>query len=101
MSALVIDGGRPLRGAVTVEGNKNAALPILAACLLTRETCVLENVPRIRDVSAMCELLEGLGARVQGKGTSTLEVCSLIARSAASPEIAASGSRYSSVQPSV
>jgi UDP-N-acetylglucosamine 1-carboxyvinyltransferase len=75
MSALVIEGGRALRGAVTVEGNKNAALPILAACLLTRETCVLDNVPRIRDVSAMCELLEGLGARVQGKGTSTLEVC--------------------------
>ena len=81
MSALVIDGGRPLRGAVTVEGNKNAALPILAACLLTRETCVLENVPRIRDVSAMCELLEGLGARVQGKSTSTLEVCCAEVRS--------------------
>ena len=74
MAALVVEGGRPLRGAVTVEGNKNAALPILAGCLLTREECVLDNVPRIRDVSAMCELLEGLGATVEGKGTSTLRV---------------------------
>jgi UDP-N-acetylglucosamine 1-carboxyvinyltransferase len=81
MSALVVEGGHALSGVVTVEGNKNAALPILAACLLTREPCVLENVPRIRDVSAMCELLEGLGARVQGKGTSTLEVCCAEVRS--------------------
>jgi UDP-N-acetylglucosamine 1-carboxyvinyltransferase len=74
MAALVVEGGRPLSGVVTVEGNKNAALPILAACLLTREPCVLENVPRIRDVVAMCQLLEGLGARVEGVGTSTLSV---------------------------
>jgi UDP-N-acetylglucosamine 1-carboxyvinyltransferase len=74
MAALIVEGGRPLSGVVTVEGNKNAALPILAACLLTREPCVLENVPRIRDVVAMCQLLEGLGARVEGVGTSTLHV---------------------------
>jgi UDP-N-acetylglucosamine 1-carboxyvinyltransferase len=74
MAALVVEGGRPLAGVVTVEGNKNAALPILAACLLTREPCVLENVPRIRDVVAMCQLLEGTGARVEGSGTSTLHV---------------------------
>ena len=66
MAALVVEGGPALNGVVTVEGNKNAALPILAACLLTREPCVLENVPRIRDVVAMCQLLEGLGARVEG-----------------------------------
>jgi UDP-N-acetylglucosamine 1-carboxyvinyltransferase len=74
MAALVVEGGQPLAGVVTVEGNKNAALPILAACLLTREPCVLENVPRIRDVFAMCELLLGLGARVEGVGSSTLRV---------------------------
>lgn len=74
MSALVIEGGRPLSGSVTVEGNKNAALPILAACLLSPEECVLENVPRIRDVEAMCRLLEGLGAHVEGIGTGTLRV---------------------------
>jgi UDP-N-acetylglucosamine 1-carboxyvinyltransferase len=74
MAALVVEGGHALSGTVTVEGNKNAALPILAACLLTREPCVLENVPRIRDVRAMCELLEGLGARVEGAGTGVLTV---------------------------
>ena len=47
MSTLVIEGGRPLSGSVEVEGNKNAALPLLAACLLTTEECILHNVPRI------------------------------------------------------
>jgi UDP-N-acetylglucosamine 1-carboxyvinyltransferase len=74
MAGLVVEGGRRLSGVIEVEGNKNAALPILAACLLTSEECVLENVPRIRDVEAMCRLLEGLGAAVEGAGTSTLRV---------------------------
>ena len=74
MSRLVVEGGRPLCGVVEVEGNKNAALPLLAACLLTREECVLENAPRIRDVEAMCRLLQSLGAEVDGIGTSTLRV---------------------------
>ena len=74
MAALVVEGGRRLSGVVEVEGNKNAALPILAACLLTSEECVLENAPRIRDVEAMCRLLQGLGAEVAGIGTSTLRV---------------------------
>jgi UDP-N-acetylglucosamine 1-carboxyvinyltransferase len=74
MSRLVVEGGRRLGGAVEVEGNKNAALPLLAACLLTSEECVLENVPRIRDVETMSRLLEGLGAEVDGIGTSRLRV---------------------------
>jgi UDP-N-acetylglucosamine 1-carboxyvinyltransferase len=74
MSRLVVEGGRRLCGAVEVAGNKNAALPLLAACLLTSEECVLENVPRIRDVEAMCRLLQGLGADVEGVGSATLRV---------------------------
>jgi UDP-N-acetylglucosamine 1-carboxyvinyltransferase len=74
MSRLVVEGGRRLCGAVAVEGNKNAALPLLAACLLTSEECVLENVPRIRDVEAMCRLLQGLGAEVEGIGSARLRV---------------------------
>ncbi|MCX6553143.1 MAG: UDP-N-acetylglucosamine 1-carboxyvinyltransferase [Acidobacteria bacterium] len=57
-----------------VEGNKNAALPLLAACLLTEDTCVLTNVPRIRDVGVMIDLLRDLGAEVEGDGTSTVRV---------------------------
>ncbi len=62
MSTLMIEGGRRLSGRVAVEGNKNSALPLLAACLLTDEECVLTNVPRIRDVEVMADLLTGLGA---------------------------------------
>jgi UDP-N-acetylglucosamine 1-carboxyvinyltransferase len=74
MSDLVIRGGRRLGGRVAVEGNKNAALPLLAACLLTAETCELHNVPRIRDVTVMIELLRSLGAHVEGDGTPTVRV---------------------------
>ena len=74
MSTLLIEGGRPLSGSVEVEGNKNAALPLLAACLLTTEECVLHNVPRISDVEVMARLLLDLGAEVEGIGGPTLRV---------------------------
>jgi UDP-N-acetylglucosamine 1-carboxyvinyltransferase len=71
---LLIEGGHRLSGAVDVEGNKNAALPLLAACLLTTEECVLTNVPRIKDVDSMTQLLVDLGATVEGVGTTTLRI---------------------------
>ena len=74
MAYLVVRGGARLSGEVAVDGNKNAALPLLAACVLTAETCELRNVPQIRDVSVMVELLRSLGAQVEGVGTSTLRV---------------------------
>jgi UDP-N-acetylglucosamine 1-carboxyvinyltransferase len=74
MAHLVVRGGTRLAGRVTVGGNKNAALPLLAACLLTSETCELRNVPQIRDVAVMIQLLRSLGATVEGEGTSTLRV---------------------------
>lgn len=74
MSTLVIEGGVRLGGRLDVEGNKNAALPLLAACLLTRETCVLTNMPRIADVEVMARLLLDLGAEVEGIGSTTLRV---------------------------
>jgi UDP-N-acetylglucosamine 1-carboxyvinyltransferase len=74
MSILLIEGGRRLSGAVEVEGNKNAALPLLAACLLTTDECVLTNMPRIKDVEVMAQLLVDLGARVEGLGTTTVRV---------------------------
>src|SRR2546427_11835565 len=64
MEKLVIEGGYPLSGTVVPAGNKNAALPILAASLLTEEELVIGNVPRIRDVDAMLALLEVLGVKV-------------------------------------
>ncbi len=74
MSTLLIEGGHRLEGHIFVEGNKNAALPLLAACLLTDEECVLTNVPRIGDVEVMARLLIDLGAEVEGLGTTTLRV---------------------------
>ena len=65
---LVIQGQRPLHGNVRVGGSKNAADYALAACLLTGEECVLENVPNIEDVRLMARILEALGARVRNEG---------------------------------
>ncbi|MFN2611767.1 MAG: UDP-N-acetylglucosamine 1-carboxyvinyltransferase [Solirubrobacterales bacterium] len=64
MEKFVIKGGTPLSGEITAAGNKNAALPILAACLLTDEELRISNVPRIRDVESMLALLERLGVKV-------------------------------------
>jgi UDP-N-acetylglucosamine 1-carboxyvinyltransferase len=65
MEKFIIEGGTPLSGTVVPAGNKNAALPALAASLLTREEVVLRNVPRIRDVEAMLELLLLLGVKAE------------------------------------
>lgn len=64
MDQFIIEGGHPLRGMVTPAGNKNAALPLLAACLLTAEPVVLRNIPRIGDVETMRQLIGGAGATV-------------------------------------
>jgi UDP-N-acetylglucosamine 1-carboxyvinyltransferase len=71
---LVIEGGQPLSGSITPAGNKNAALPCIAAALLTDEDVVLENVPRIRDVDAMLALLENLGVNVEWLAENELKI---------------------------
>ena len=70
----VIQGGQPLSGRIRAAGNKNAALPNLAACLLTTEPVVLHNVPRIRDVETMMALIAGLGAEVEWIGENEVRV---------------------------
>jgi UDP-N-acetylglucosamine 1-carboxyvinyltransferase len=74
MEKFIIEGGTPLSGTVLPAGNKNAALPALAASLLTREEVVLRNVPRIRDVEAMVELLVLLGAQAEWRDENTIAV---------------------------
>lgn len=71
MDRLLIRGGRPLSGVVKPSGNKNAALPLLAACLLTEEPVTLHNVPAIGDVRTMAELLSGVGVAVEVLDTHT------------------------------
>jgi UDP-N-acetylglucosamine 1-carboxyvinyltransferase len=65
MPKFVVEGGRPLNGTIRPAGNKNAALPIIAATLLTEDEVVLENVPNIRDVRTLLELITVLGAEVE------------------------------------
>ncbi|MBM2826155.1 MAG: murA1 [Dehalococcoidia bacterium] len=70
----VIDGGYPLEGSVRINGAKNAALPCMAAALLTAEECVLENVPHIDDVTIMSQVLASLGMEVEWVGDDRLRL---------------------------
>jgi UDP-N-acetylglucosamine 1-carboxyvinyltransferase len=72
--AFVIEGGRPLNGRIRASGNKNGALPILAACLLTEDEVVLHNVPRILDVQTMLDLMADLGVDVEWTGDNDVRV---------------------------
>jgi UDP-N-acetylglucosamine 1-carboxyvinyltransferase len=65
MERFIVEGGRRLEGRIKPGGNKNAALPILAACLLTDEPIVLRNLPDIQDVRVMLQIMEGIGASVE------------------------------------
>ncbi|HWI21324.1 MAG TPA: UDP-N-acetylglucosamine 1-carboxyvinyltransferase [Baekduia sp.] len=75
MNKFVIHGGVPLSGTIVPAGNKNGALPCLAACVLTGEEVTVSNVPRIRDVEAMLELLERLGAAVTWRSDHEVSIC--------------------------
>ena len=70
-----IEGGFPIKGTITASGNKNAALPCIAATLLTSEPVVLENIPDIKDTGVMLEILQNLGVSVEKTGESTWKIC--------------------------
>lgn len=72
----IVEGGRPLKSGATIQpsGNKNAALPIMAAALLTEHPVTLTNVPRIRDVEVLVELVRSVGVSVDWKDRNTLEI---------------------------
>lgn len=74
MDILKIEGGASLCGEVTVGGSKNACLPIFAACLLTKEPCIIENVPDLSDVRFMATILEHLGAEIKEIGPNTWQI---------------------------
>jgi UDP-N-acetylglucosamine 1-carboxyvinyltransferase len=88
MQSFVIEGGRPLSGTVRAVGNKNGALPILAATILASEPVTLTNVPRIRDVETMVELLVDLGAHARWTGPNEIAVDSSgVEKTALDPEL--------------
>ncbi|NDE17653.1 UDP-N-acetylglucosamine 1-carboxyvinyltransferase [bacterium] len=74
MSRFIIEGGAPLNGTVRPSGNKNEALPVLMACLLTSDTITFERVPRIQDVLTVCQILEEMGVTVEWEGEETLHL---------------------------
>jgi UDP-N-acetylglucosamine 1-carboxyvinyltransferase len=86
MDKLVIRGGNPLLGTVRISGAKNAALPCMAAALLTDEPVILENIPQVRDIETTRKLLATMGAEVElgyGRAHHRTTIC---ARTLASPE---------------
>ncbi len=85
MEKIIINGGRPLRGAVEVSGAKNAAVPIILATLLIDDKCIIENVPAISDVSLSLEMLSAMGCKVKMLGRSTVEIDSRPAQGGLSP----------------
>ena len=74
MDKFIITGGIPLHGEITPGGNKNAALPLIAACLLTEEPVILHNVPDIRDVQTMIELIRSLGVEITRLAPNTIQI---------------------------
>jgi UDP-N-acetylglucosamine 1-carboxyvinyltransferase len=75
MEKFIIEGGVPLSGTMVPAGNKNGALAILAASVLTEDTVVVRNVPRIRDVDAMLSILSAIGVRVAWRGPNEVALC--------------------------
>jgi UDP-N-acetylglucosamine 1-carboxyvinyltransferase len=88
MEKFIIEGRIPLKGDITPSGNKNAALPLIAACLLTDEPVILHNVPEIRDVRTMLKLIQSLGAEVNRLKSNTWQIRAKdIASSRLDPEL--------------
>src|SRR5690606_12138779 len=70
----IVEGGRKLSGSIEPGGNKNAALPIVAAALLTDQTVTLDNVPRIRDIEVLVDLCRSVGAEAAWTGANQLVI---------------------------
>ena len=83
MARFIVEGGTPLRGEIRPAGNKNEALPLIAASLLTDEPVTLRNVPRIRDVKGMLEIVDHLGAKVEELDPHTVRITAANVKSTA------------------
>ena len=86
MHEYVIEGGYPISGTITASGNKNAALPCLAATLLTSEPVILKNIPEIQDTNVMIQILESLGAKVKKLSKNNWEITNAEIKSSELPK---------------
>lgn len=85
MDEFVIQGGQAIRGSIAISGAKNAALPIMAACLLTAETMTLGRIPALRDVNTMCELLTQMGVVIHRDEPHSIEITAQALHSVEAP----------------
>jgi len=88
MAQLLIEGGHPLKGTIKVAGNKNAALPIIAATILTDEDCYLENMPDIRDIEIMNLLLQGFGKNIEKISPNSYKISGTVKNTVLDPSLA-------------
>lgn len=86
MEKLIITGGKPLNGTVAISGMKNAALPILFACALTRDVCILQNIPPVKDIETTVSILTAMGVTVTYLSETTLEIDTRGFRPCTSPD---------------
>lgn len=75
MSKFIINGKNKIEGEISISGMKNATTPILAATLLTKETCIISNVPNISDVKAVIEIMKNIGSKIEYIDEHTLKIC--------------------------
>ena len=75
MEKIVINGGRPLSGNIEISGSKNAALPIMASCILTDEELKLENIPNLQDILTMVKVLESVGVKADLSDLANKKIC--------------------------
>lgn len=85
MEILVINGGKPLNGSITIGGMKNAALPIIFASILTEDTCTLENLPNVSDVTRSLEILKAMGARITYNKDGSVNIDTTVINQGSSP----------------
>lgn len=74
MEKIVVKGGTPLNGSVDISGMKNAALPIIFACVLVRDKCCIENIPNVRDVTFALDIIRKMGAKIATVNKNTVEI---------------------------
>lgn len=74
METIIVEKSIGLKGSIRVDGSKNSVLPILAATLLSEEECVINDIPKLKDVEIMCQLLEVLGAKIENIGENSLKI---------------------------
>ena len=75
MAKYIVEQSGPLKGEVQISGAKNAVLPLMAAALLSDEACIIDDVPHLRDVSLMKEILSSLGSKIEEKGENSISIC--------------------------